>query len=423
MFRFLCLFLAFFTIIGAKQVPIVEFDVIIIGGGPAGLSAVSGLCRVARKVIMFDTEDYRNGPTRNMHDVIGNDGERHQSFPLLLRYMLNQSSKGTKPADFRAAARAQIAKYNTATIKKAKIVEITAIKSTDGFDWFVARDDAGLPYTARRIILATGVKDLLPSTPGTLDAFGQGMYWCPWCDGYEHREQSLGVVGPLSDALSAALEMHNLNPDIIVMTNGTDTPEQRKIASERSATWQEQFAAYNISIVNTTIASFTRLRDMNGRPVAQRVNDRHSQYALESPDDEVHDAADNWGPNGKHKDLFRVTFADGLSVERAAFLINIETQQTSHLAQHLKLNMTGSKITVDAKMQTNMTGIFAVGDANNDGSTNVPHAMYTGKKAAVVAHGMVQTFPDAGTTLTPLSSPARKRRVLGFTLQAQLQHS
>ena len=52
-----------------------EYDVIIIGAGPAGLSATSGLSRVARKVIMFDTEEYRNGPTRNMHDVIGNDGD------------------------------------------------------------------------------------------------------------------------------------------------------------------------------------------------------------------------------------------------------------------------------------------------------------------------------------------------------------
>lgn len=270
-------------------------------------------------------------------------------------------------------------------MKKGKILEITPIKTPEGFEWFVARDQAGLPYTARRIILATGVTDILPSTPGTLDAFGKGMYWCPWCDGYEHREQSLGVVGPLSDALSAALEMHNMNPDIIVMTNGTDTPEQRAKATERSSTWQEQFAAYNISIVNTTIASFTRLQDGNGRRVS--AADSSPQVPLARPDGEMSISNDNWGPNGKHKDLFRVTFADGLSVERAAFLINIETKQTSHLAAHLNLNMTGSKIVVDAKMLTNVTGIFAVGDANNDGSTNVPHAMYTGKKAAVVAHG------------------------------------
>jgi ribulose 1,5-bisphosphate synthetase/thiazole synthase len=75
MLRTLFLTFAFASLHFAKNVPIVEYDVIIIGAGPAGLSATSALCRVARKVIMFDTEEYRNAPTRNMHDVIGNDGE------------------------------------------------------------------------------------------------------------------------------------------------------------------------------------------------------------------------------------------------------------------------------------------------------------------------------------------------------------
>jgi thioredoxin reductase len=280
-------------------------------------------------------------------------------------------------------------------LKKAKVVEITPIVSPEGHTWFIARDDAGLPYTARRIILATGVKDVLPSTPGVVDAFGKGMYWCPWCDGYEHREQPLGVLGPLSDALSSVLEMKNMNPDIIVMANGTDTPEQRAIASRKSATWQEQFAAYNVSIVNSTIASIRRLRDGAGNPVrvAGTVNTQTQQVFSDS---QIDTSSDTSGPNGKHKDLFLVKFADGLSVERAAFIINIQTRQTSHLAEHLNLNMTGSKIKVNPKMETNRTGIFAVGDANDDGSTNVPHAMFTGKKAAVVAHSEFQSSHSLG---------------------------
>lgn len=260
------------------------------------------------------------------------------------------------------------------------------MKSPEGLDWFIARDDAGLPYTARRVILATGVTDMLPTTPGFNDAFGKGMFWCPWCDGYEHREQTLGVIGPLSDALSAALEMRTLNTDIIVMTNGTDNLDQRAIATQRSATWQAQFAAYNISIVNTTISSIKRIRDINGNPVAASISTRDQTPLVF--ENQINTSADSSGPNGKEKDAFRVQFADGLSVERSAFIINIETEQTSKLAAMLNLNMTGSKIKVTPNMQTNVTGIFAVGDANDDGSTNVPHAMYTGKKAAVVAHGM-----------------------------------
>ena len=57
-----------------EAIPTVDHDVIIVGGGPAGLSALSGLSRVKRNAIMFDSQEYRNAPTRNMHDVIGNDG-------------------------------------------------------------------------------------------------------------------------------------------------------------------------------------------------------------------------------------------------------------------------------------------------------------------------------------------------------------
>lgn len=76
MFGISCLLLAFLCLCTvARKVPVVEYDVIVIGGGPAGLSATSALCRVSRKVLMFDSEEYRNAPTRNMHDVIGNDGQ------------------------------------------------------------------------------------------------------------------------------------------------------------------------------------------------------------------------------------------------------------------------------------------------------------------------------------------------------------
>jgi monoamine oxidase len=67
--------LTLFVLALADKVPVTEYDVIVVGGGPAGLSATSALCRVARKVIVFDSQQYRNGRTRNMHDVIGNDGK------------------------------------------------------------------------------------------------------------------------------------------------------------------------------------------------------------------------------------------------------------------------------------------------------------------------------------------------------------
>jgi hypothetical protein len=70
--------LTLFILTLAVTVPVTEYDVIVVGGGPAGLSATSALCRVSRKVIMFDSLQYRNDRTRNMHDVIGSDG-KHSS--------------------------------------------------------------------------------------------------------------------------------------------------------------------------------------------------------------------------------------------------------------------------------------------------------------------------------------------------------
>lgn len=274
------------------------------------------------------------------------------------------------------------------------MVDIIPMKSPDGPVWFAARDETGTSYTARRVILASGVKDLLPQSPGVLDAFGQGMYWCPWCDGYEHRNQSLAVLGPLEEALNSALEMHLINPDIVVLTNGTDTPEQRANATKRSSTWEKQLAAYNIPIVNTTIGSITRLRDGNGNPVQKatinsRIN-RAQQYKItgEELNDNNFNANNEYsGPNGLHKDLFRVNFVDGSTLERGAFLINIPVRQTTDLPMKMGLSIKNAKIEVDGKMKTNISGVYAVGDANSDGSTNVPHAMFSGKRAAVVAHG------------------------------------
>jgi thioredoxin reductase len=84
LFRFYLFSLTLFATILAGKVPVTEYDIIVIGGGPAGLSATSALCRVARKVIVFDSQQYRNARTRNMHDVIGNDGRTTSYDKILL---------------------------------------------------------------------------------------------------------------------------------------------------------------------------------------------------------------------------------------------------------------------------------------------------------------------------------------------------
>ncbi|KAL3462547.1 hypothetical protein BJX64DRAFT_299478 [Aspergillus heterothallicus] len=326
----------------AATIPETDFDVIVVGGGPAGLSALSGLSRVRRTAALFDSHQYRNDPTREMHDVIGNDG--------------------TPPAVFRAAARAQISNYTTASFIDTTITEITPVDNSNYTTFFRATDNTGAEYTARKVVLATGLIDVLPSTPGLVEGFGKGIFWCPWCDGYEHRDQPFGILGDISHIVSSLLEITTLNTDIIAFVNGTYTDDNVSALEESYPDWRAQIAAYGVSIENRTIASFTRLQD--GGEVQ---NEAHDQQL----------------------DVFRVDFTEGEPVVRNAFLTNFGTAQRSSLPYDLGLNMTeDGKIDTSSfsGMRTSLRGVFAIGDANSDGSTNVPHAMFSGKRAAVYGH-------------------------------------
>ncbi|KAJ5769782.1 uncharacterized protein N7511_001833 [Penicillium nucicola] len=347
---------AFFSLLAstaAVTIPDTDYEVIVVGGGPAGLSALSGVSRVRRKALMIDSGHYRNDPTREMHDVIGNDG--------------------TPPANFRKLAREQILKYDTATIEDETVDSIDPIKGD--FTSFNVKISNGTTYTARKIVLGTGVYDVLPDTPGLKEGFGKGIWWCPWCDGYEHRDQPLGMIGDISEQLSNVLEVHTLYSDMIAFVNGTQTPEGEAKATAKVADWKEQLAAWGTKIDNRTIASIERLQD-GGQ---NRSETEHAQY-----------------------DKFRVHFTTGEPVERSAFIINVPTDQYSSLPAKMSLDMDGKKINVTSAMRTSESGVFAVGDANSDGSTNVPHAMFSGKKAAVYLHGKFRFYTLEFLFLTDL---------------------
>ncbi|KAL4913121.1 hypothetical protein BDW62DRAFT_220872 [Aspergillus aurantiobrunneus] len=326
----------------AASIPESDYDFIVVGGGPAGLSVLSGLSRVRRKTALFDSHQYRNDPTREMHDVIGNDG--------------------TPPAEFRGAAREQISNtYETATFIDNAITSITPLNSTNATTLFRARDSTGAEYTARKVVLATGVVDVLPETPGLAEAFGKGIYWCPWCDGYEHRDQPFGILGTLSHIVSSVTEIATLNDDIIAFVNGSYTDEEVSALESSYPDWRAQVAAYNVQIDNRIITSIDRLQD--GGEVTNEAGDQQI-------------------------DIFQINFTEGEPVVRNAFITNFDTAQRSSLPYDLGLAMSDGKIdtSINPGMRTSLPGVFAVGDANSDGSTNVPHAMFSGKRAAVFGH-------------------------------------
>ncbi|KAF5667811.1 sulphydryl oxidase [Fusarium heterosporum] len=337
------------------EIPKTDYDAIVVGGGPAGLSALSGLARVRRNVLLLDNGLYRNGPTRHMHDVIGFDG--------------------VQPAYYRYAARELLSYYPTVKMENATV---TDIKSKSGNStWFsVSVEYPGQPskqITARKIVLATGLKDILPSTPGIEDAWGKGIFWCPWCDGHEHADQPLGLLAPLDKIAGLVREMATLNKDVYAFVNGTDNETTRASATKDLPQWKEYLKLHNVTIDNRTITEVKRLKD----------GDTHN--------------ADPGLPSVPEFDLFSVEFSEGKPVERAAFLSSFPDEQRSDVGAKAGVQLYGGRLQANnsAGLITNVPGIYAIGDANTDNTTNVPHALYTGKRAAVFVHVQLEREQQA----------------------------
>lgn len=219
-------------------------------------------------------------------------------------------------------------------------------------------------HTARKVVLATGLRDLLPSTPGLRENWGKGIYWCPWCDGHEHEDQALGLIGSLESAPGTVREVLTLNKDIIAFVNGTDTPEARARTEDKFPQWQKYLQIHNVTVENRTITAITRLR--NG------TNDTDPSL-----------------PSVAEYDLFRVEFSEGAPVERAAFLTSFDAEQASRVGPDAGVALYGGRLAADPAngLATNVDGIYAIGDANSDNVTNVPHALFSGKRTAVYLHG------------------------------------
>lgn len=275
------------------------------------------------------------------------------------------TGSGTVPADFRGAARKQILRYNTSSIIDNTITSVKPINNT-----FEATDADGEKYTARKVVLGTGLRDVLPATPGLDQAWGKGVYWCPWCDGYEHRDQPFGILGGFQDIIGSVFEVYStLNSDIIAFLNGTQTEAQEEILTKNHPDWKQIVEAYNIRLDNRTITRIERV-----------------QSGEEHKDDQ-----------GRQYDIFRLHFTEGDPVDRNTFITNFPTEQASLLPEKMGLKMLGGKIDTQTNsgLRTSLPGVWGIGDANSDNSTNVPHAMYSGKRAAVYAHGMFLLVPSA----------------------------
>jgi thioredoxin reductase len=170
-------------------------DVIIVGGGPAGLSAALILGRACRRVLLCDAGEPRNAASHALHGFITRDG--------------------TDPAALRRMARDELKRYETVELRQVRVAD--AERQEDGFA--VTLED-GSRLRSRMLLLATGVLDRLPAVPGIREFYGRGVHHCPYCDGWEVRNAPLAVYGRGRRGLGLALELTQWSRDVTLCTDG-----------------------------------------------------------------------------------------------------------------------------------------------------------------------------------------------------------
>jgi thioredoxin reductase (NADPH) len=174
-----------------------EYEVAIVGGGPAGLSAAVWLARYLHSVVLVDSGDPRNWETRGVNGYLG--------LPAIT------------PPELRERGRAECRNYGVELVDA-----ICEGISRKGDECFVLHIESEIELSARRLLLAIGIRDVWPEIPGLGHVYGSAAHVCPDCDGYEARGQKVVVLGNGRKAVGLALNLTTWTRDIIICTNGDD---------------------------------------------------------------------------------------------------------------------------------------------------------------------------------------------------------
>ena len=185
------------------------YDVVIVGGGPAGLSAALVLGRCRRQVLVCDAGKPRNATSRALHGYLTRDG--------------------VAPLEFLRLAREEVRQYGIEP-RASTVTGITCVK--DGFR--LSLDD-GETVSTRAVLLATGVHDQLPDVPGLEECYGVTVHHCPYCDGWEVRDRQIAVLGQGAGAAALALSLKTWTREVSVCTNGRPriSPRHRQQLDEQ----------------------------------------------------------------------------------------------------------------------------------------------------------------------------------------------
>lgn len=172
------------------------YDVVIVGAGPAGLSAALVLGRCRRTVLVCDNGHPRNEASQAMHAFLTRDG--------------------IPPLEFLRLAREQLAPYTTVELRDVTVTDARCIEH----GLFETTLESGEVVRSRKLLIATGVRDNLPEIEGMRALYGRSVFHCPYCDGWEVRDQPLAVYGKGEKGYGLSLELTAWSRDILLCTDG-----------------------------------------------------------------------------------------------------------------------------------------------------------------------------------------------------------
>lgn len=271
--------------------PARQYEVIIVGAGPAGLSAAVILGRCRRRVLLCDAGPQRNIRSHAMHGYLTRDG--------------------VPPTEFLSLANLDLVHYPAVEVLRQAVT--SARRTATGF---AVTLETGEPVEGRRLLLATGVLDNIPEIPGIDDFYGTSVHHCPYCDGWEWREQPIAVYGKGARVAGLAMTLRTWSSQLLVCTDGTAELE----ADDRA------------------------------------MLERHDIPVREDP---VHRL------EGRDGALEQVVFASGEPFPCRALFFSSGQQQHSSLAADLgcEFSEKGTVLTGHCET-TNVPGLFVAGDAS-----------------------------------------------------------
>lgn len=171
------------------------YDAIIIGGGPAGLSAALLLGRCCRRVLVCDAGKPRNAASQAMHGYLTRDG--------------------TNPNEFLKIGRDQLSQYRNVEILQAEVFDVKVLES--GFEVILADKRS---FESKKLLIATGVADQIPPIAGIDTLYGKSVFHCPYCDGWEFRGQPIAIYGKGDQGKGLALELLAWSKNLLLCTDG-----------------------------------------------------------------------------------------------------------------------------------------------------------------------------------------------------------